>query len=384
MSTFYNRTKSNKGIPVGTIIPWSGVLSDVPRGWLPCNGSESYNAKDYPILYNVIGNTYGGTDGLTFKVPRLNTGTATPVDMFKGHFYYLNSLGESQYNTAHKPEKTVINDDAFWQTVGGSNSGNSPSTTQSNWTSTIDVVGEQVNVETLVANYNDFVFNPGEVIDTVYISGRKLGDKHIPDHTHSYATADQNIGTGVSFGGSNAQDCKGGTLDNNFFCRLTSRCTCVTRTIPGGSVAPNLIGNDSGMRTLYNNYRTNAGLFAGGSGFGSRNTGETASRGVGLNYDGDGATAGDMWAHRNGTQFYWSSLDPGRQFSTFASVSSHSHGILQYTFSSKYIRIVNPGLINDVRLNTVTINNETGRNYGTITANTATPTLSMIYIIRAY
>jgi hypothetical protein len=37
-------------------------------GWLECDG-RTLNVSDYRALYSVIGNTYGGTSGVTFKLP---------------------------------------------------------------------------------------------------------------------------------------------------------------------------------------------------------------------------------------------------------------------------------------------------------------------------
>lgn len=51
--------------PVGTII--MSLSSVIPDGWLLCDGSE-VSSSDYPNLYSVLGNTYGGS-GLNFKVP---------------------------------------------------------------------------------------------------------------------------------------------------------------------------------------------------------------------------------------------------------------------------------------------------------------------------
>jgi microcystin-dependent protein len=41
-----------------------------PYGWLLCDGSV-YNIQQYPALFSIIGNTYGGTINKTFKVPDL-------------------------------------------------------------------------------------------------------------------------------------------------------------------------------------------------------------------------------------------------------------------------------------------------------------------------
>ena len=58
------------GIPIGTILPYSGATAHY--GYLLCDGSEQEISK-YRDLYNVIGTTYGtpfrGQSGLTFVLP---------------------------------------------------------------------------------------------------------------------------------------------------------------------------------------------------------------------------------------------------------------------------------------------------------------------------
>ena len=53
----------------GCVIPFAGLDSAVPSGWLKCDGT-AYNITQYPALYSVIQQTYGGT-GSTFQVPNL-------------------------------------------------------------------------------------------------------------------------------------------------------------------------------------------------------------------------------------------------------------------------------------------------------------------------
>lgn len=53
--------------PIGVIQAFSGQTA--PNGYLLCNGA-SYKVADYPDLYAVIGNTYGG-DTENFNVPNL-------------------------------------------------------------------------------------------------------------------------------------------------------------------------------------------------------------------------------------------------------------------------------------------------------------------------
>ena len=53
--------------PLGTVLSYAGQVA--PYGYLLCDGA-SYLVKDYPDLYAVIGNTYGG-DSTNFNVPNL-------------------------------------------------------------------------------------------------------------------------------------------------------------------------------------------------------------------------------------------------------------------------------------------------------------------------
>ena len=62
----YNRIKTQRIAPVGTIMPWGGGsrngenLDQVPPGYLICNQANAQlNAADYPILAKILGNTYG-------------------------------------------------------------------------------------------------------------------------------------------------------------------------------------------------------------------------------------------------------------------------------------------------------------------------------------
>jgi len=57
------------GVPVGFISYYSADLSNLPDSWKLCDGSE-LSKIDFKDLYNVIGNTYGGS-GNNFRLPDL-------------------------------------------------------------------------------------------------------------------------------------------------------------------------------------------------------------------------------------------------------------------------------------------------------------------------
>ena len=65
--------------PIGVIQAFSGQTA--PHGYLLCNGA-SYKVADYPDLYAVIGNTYGG-DTENFNVPTVQPPALTMVYIIK-------------------------------------------------------------------------------------------------------------------------------------------------------------------------------------------------------------------------------------------------------------------------------------------------------------
>ena len=56
--------------PVGTIVPFAGDVSQVPNGFLLCDGSE-FSASSFPELANVVGDKYQSSSGDTYYLPDL-------------------------------------------------------------------------------------------------------------------------------------------------------------------------------------------------------------------------------------------------------------------------------------------------------------------------
>jgi len=56
--------------PTGAIMGWGGSAAAVPAGWIMCDG-QLRNVVDFPALYAVIGNTWGGVPNVSFNVPPL-------------------------------------------------------------------------------------------------------------------------------------------------------------------------------------------------------------------------------------------------------------------------------------------------------------------------
>jgi len=60
-------SRLNRLCPTGTVESFAGTVA--PDGWLLCNGSNVLRSA-YPVLFNVIGTTYGVGDGATtFTLP---------------------------------------------------------------------------------------------------------------------------------------------------------------------------------------------------------------------------------------------------------------------------------------------------------------------------
>jgi microcystin-dependent protein len=61
-------------MPVGSVLPFAGVRTTVPEGWLLCDGT-AYSSENYPDLYAVIYENYG--DGSVTTNPDGSVGPAT-------------------------------------------------------------------------------------------------------------------------------------------------------------------------------------------------------------------------------------------------------------------------------------------------------------------
>ena len=68
----YARSASN-GVPVGTIVPFAGPDTNIPSGWLLCNGAvlNATSNPQYAQLFAAIGTSWGGSGVTSFNVPDL-------------------------------------------------------------------------------------------------------------------------------------------------------------------------------------------------------------------------------------------------------------------------------------------------------------------------
>ena len=189
---FYNRLKTMKSAPVGTIMPWGGNSSNgnnpdnIPTGWIVCDG-RSFPATQYPLLASVIGNTYGPTDDAIvgnfpdfdeadqFRVPNLNG--RSMIDLERSY------LLEEQYQFGQADADAVIGD-----LISEDGTGTTPPTIYSADT---DLKFTLDPIDTMAGKIQNITLNDPTWSKTYYTVGRKLGIDHTPGHKHSgqYTTA---------------------------------------------------------------------------------------------------------------------------------------------------------------------------------------------------
>ena len=366
--TKYNRVRAMKGLPVGAIIPWASEQGQIPTGWTVCNGA-TISTETYPILFRVIGNTYGGTAGSTFKLPPLTQGQPGIMDAFQGHYNYLKSKGD-----AHKPFSNSVSDDPFWSIIGGGTNGDTGNNSQTFWISTLDLVGEEVSTAVnFQAIYDDMEVSDGSYFFTANYNPVTLGVNHLPSHSHGDPSSES---TSYSLVGSQASRCNG--TGRNSWCNIGCDSTSAWRVAanPNFTVRISRGNNQSDLRNNFVFTDGRTGWTANGGGGGFFPTTQYAETIASLYRDGDGICQGNM---RCGNDVLFTS----KSHDDIAAGAEHVHGPNNYTMEGKY-SVISPGLRTDIALNTVRINNSPGVNWGTINVETSTPSLEMLYIIRAF
>lgn len=84
----YSELRTMKALPIGSVQPWVGPLTRIPKGWLLANGAE-LNSEDYPLLARILKDSYGGTNfggsfpnyTGTFRLPPTNQRGLADIDV---------------------------------------------------------------------------------------------------------------------------------------------------------------------------------------------------------------------------------------------------------------------------------------------------------------
>lgn len=393
----YNRIKSMKGYPIGSIVPWSGAQDTIPTGWIICNGATIATNR-YPLLYECIGNSYGGVEESTFRLPPLTENNKAISDFYRGYYDYFKSrTNENSFpDGPHVPspkDNISISQHAFWSQIGLGFNGDESGNVQTTHVSTIDVVGEfSTRPTNFVGQYGPIGLSSGQESVSVSYNSRKLGDGHMPPHSHgtessSISNSWAQLGRGAlqHGGGYSCGGNKGGFFCGNF--GPANACACIT-TKTTTSRAIRYIRSGNNQTHLQEDFLTwsQGGGAGAATGTGPAGGGGTVVQGgtadfqerVLLYQAGNGYGRGDMLS--SGFTFF---SDLSNSEVSFSQMSGHGHGINTYNFSGN-ISVINPGIVTNIRMNNVTINNSSGINFGTITMNSSTANLSMLFIIKAY
>lgn len=377
----YNRVRSMKGLPIGAIIPWASDQSTIPPGWIVCNGATISNTR-YPLLFKIIGNVYGGTAGSTYRLPPLTNGSPGIVDIFRGHYVYfkgaeINALPGNEVNRPTSNSDT-FDSDRFWSIVGRGNNGDTGNTPLADWQSDIDLVGEEISTTVQFQGiYDDITVEDGSYSFTATLAGESLGVEHLPEHSHADPSTDA---TSYNRRGNRASWCWGQSQQAD--CRVNCTTTPAFRVSANPAVHVRESFGDrpgpGGNRTdLNDNFLDTNNNFVGEGGGGRvQTTNQFGETNATVYSGGDGRCRNNM---RCGNQVLFTSLSHAE---TVAG-AEHFHGSNTYNLQGRF-RVTSPGLRRNIALNTVRINNVPGQNFGVIRAQTATPSLEMLFIIRAY
>ena len=365
MSINYNTLKTMKGMAVGTIMPWSGGEDTIPKGWIACTGATK-SIDDYPDLYAIIGQYYGGS-GTFFRLPDLNAKAL--ADM----------------KTSYLPSGTSS---VFSSQIGTNQSNVSNVVYQSNLALTVAVDN---NLAT--GNYSGRIsgqtLNPSAYFSEISVAGRSLGDLHWPTHGHSGSFSSIST-TGnnaveqcqTSFGSNPAGsgcDSPGGLID--FF--ETGDC-CDNDTLLWSEC-------NTPSSNINNYYKTSIlGGIPGGGGFNSVNNPITNAP-ARIN-----ATPKNFLANSDDTILKTGSYNfpttisgpatdwPASGIAVDQGMDAHFHSSVQWSFNLGSFQVQSNIAVTDVGAGNVTPVNEGLEDLLQFDVNTSTPSLRVMYIIKAW
>ena len=100
-------------MPTGFIAPYAGVSTNLPVGWLLCDGG-TFSGATYPKLATLVGNTFGTSSGGSYYLPdfrgrvAVGTGTVTDQNSRTKAFNLADKSGEIDHKltTAEMPSHT--------------------------------------------------------------------------------------------------------------------------------------------------------------------------------------------------------------------------------------------------------------------------------------
>ena len=180
---FYQEVKTARAAAMGTIMPWTGGISEIPAGWILCNG-DTVEAKTYPLLVQAIGDTYNaGASDLSGSFPAYTGNIVLPnlngkalMDLETPYFASKAGGGTGRPADTSGEAYNIINP------LIGTNTDNSIPTIFNDVTT--DVIFSLNDRTGYGGNIKGATIVPGEDSETIRIGPRKLGRNHLRGHKH--------------------------------------------------------------------------------------------------------------------------------------------------------------------------------------------------------
>jgi len=367
MAVNYNFLKSLKGTAIGTIVPWTGDITAIPAGWTQCNG-QTITVETYPYLYEVIGNKYGGTSNVDFKVPNIQ--------------------GKSivDYHTSHDGATTYGNDtisipSSFENLINDNN--DIPNEVNLVRTSNIDLFAlYNTDVNNFLGFIEDTDLNDPIFFDGLTTAGRAMGDAHYPSHGHGGSFSV------VSKPNQWAEACETDQFTN---CGLPFICVDDCSNLQFNRVEANnsaderqrigiFDGSSAGGDKLYT-----GGAYSSAQGWAARrNPGQNGSTNYNYVDSGNMQTVGDISGN-----WSFAAVDTQSSYANFVNagqdaMDAHVHPTMFYSLTKGSMNVPATLVVNNAGRGNLQPLNEANQAIASIRVNTQTPQLSVLHIIRAY
>jgi microcystin-dependent protein len=365
MAVNYNFLKSLKGTSIGTIVPWTGDITAIPAGWIQCDG-RSLSINDFPYLYDIIGNKYGGAAGIDFKIPSIQGKSI--VDYHTAHD------GATSYGsqTIDMPSSftTLIND-----TDDVANQVNLVRT------SNVDLFAfYNENVNTFLGFIEETSLNDPIYFDGLSTAGRAMGDAHYPTHSHGGSF---NV---VSKPNQWAEDCQNnGNANCILFCPDDCDSPQHNRMEANNPVDERQrIGVFDGSPAS-GEYITRSGNYQSAGGWAARrNPGQNGSTNYNYVDSGNMQTIGSI-----SSPWSFAAVDTSSKYANFVNagldaMDAHVHPLMFYELTKGSMNVPATLVVNDAGRGNLQPLNQTNQAIASIRVNAQTPQLSILHIIRAY
>jgi len=430
---FYQETRTMKGAVIGTIMPWSGPVSNIPKGWIICDGTQP-PANEYPLLVQAIGDTYNsGTTNLGGGFPAY-TGNFTLPDLVGGKM--LMDIEQSYFGSLTASRDNDPDAGNLISPYIGQNTDNGVNAAWNNvYTDVVFTLNERTGYSGNIRG-NSIIDGEGE--KSIFIGGRKLGHTHVRAHGHSGIYETISGGLGSSGTETNRRPGLGVIPYDNITGTFNYAAYGDANTLAGSVLGDGVVdfvrlgfegfAKDNVALDDANNW----GSFGNFSGFGSGSPGRTVMRVSGenppvnlspqrvtqtslalaVNYDypvlgGNGANSvpfasggGDTNIPAGFTNYYedtpaagnYGTLlsNPGSSFVTDtgggaqANVDAHDHEPITVVYDQNSLKPQST-LVADVNIpDTTNLDNASNVAALQISMNTSQPSMTCIYIIRAY